>query len=51
MREVLNRLELQHSEGSEPIEVELQRERFKTLGFVKGETVYIKPRNLRLFVN
>jgi sulfate transport system ATP-binding protein len=45
------RLELQHSEGSEPIEVELQRERFKTLGFVKGETVYIKPRNLRLFVN
>jgi sulfate transport system ATP-binding protein len=46
------RLELQHSdEDSEPIEVELQRERFTALGLVRGDTVYVKPRNLRLFPN
>jgi len=44
------RLELQHDDSSEPIEVELQRELFNSLALKDGETVYIKPRNLRLFV-
>jgi sulfate transport system ATP-binding protein len=48
----LVRLELQHLEDdSELIEVELQRERFTALGLARGDTVYVKPRNLRLFVN
>jgi sulfate transport system ATP-binding protein len=47
----LVRVELQLEEDPEPIEVELQRERFTALGLVRGDTVYIRPRNLRLFVN
>lgn len=44
------RLELSHEESPEPIEVEMQKDRFQALGLKDGETVYIKPRNLRIFL-
>ena len=45
------RLELQQQDSAELIEVELNRERFNALALKQGQTVYFKPRNLRLFLN
>lgn len=45
------RLELQQEDSPDTIEVELTRERFNALAFREGETVFIKPRHLRVFLN
>ncbi len=45
------RLELLQEGNPDTIEVELNRERFNALALREGETVYIRPRNLRLFLN
>ncbi len=44
------RLELRRSDDSEMIEAELTRERYDELLLKSGEQVFIKPRNLRLFL-
>jgi sulfate transport system ATP-binding protein len=44
------RLELRREDESELIEAELTRERFKELDLKNGEQVYVRPRNLRLFL-
>ena len=44
------RLELRRSDDSELIEAELTRERYDELLLKSGEQVFIKPRNLRLFL-
>lgn len=46
------RLELRREEeGAEIIEAELSRERFRELALHAGETVWIKPRALKIFLN
>ncbi len=45
------RLELAREDDSGLIEAELTREQFQTLALNKGEHVFIKPRNVRLFLN
>jgi len=45
------RLELKREDESELIEAELTRERFKELNLLNGEQVYVRPRNLRVFLN
>jgi sulfate transport system ATP-binding protein len=44
------RLELRREDESELIEAELTRERFKELDLKNGEQVYVRPRNLRVFL-
>ena len=44
------RLELLREDDSEVIEAELPRERFDALGLEMGEQVYLRPRNLRVFL-
>ena len=44
------RLELKREDESELIEAELTRERFQELNLKEGEQVYVKPRNLRVFL-
>jgi sulfate transport system ATP-binding protein len=44
------RLELERSDSNAFIEAELTRERFDTLKLQEGETVYLKPHNLRVFI-
>ncbi|MCM2357328.1 MAG: sulfate ABC transporter ATP-binding protein [Geobacteraceae bacterium] len=44
------RLELERLDTSEPVEAELTRERHRELGLRQGEKVFIRPRNLRVFV-
>jgi len=44
------RLELAHPYDGEMIEVELTRERYLDDPFATGDTVYVKPRNLRVFL-
>jgi sulfate transport system ATP-binding protein len=45
------RLELKREDESELIEAELTRERFQELGLRQGELVFVKPRNLRVFLS
>lgn len=45
------RLELQRHDTGEPIEAELTRDRFRELKLRAGETVFVTPRNMRVFVN
>jgi sulfate/thiosulfate transport system ATP-binding protein len=44
------RLELERNDINAQVEVELTRERFDHLKLNEGETVYLKPRNLRVFL-
>lgn len=44
------RLELGREDESELIEAELTRERFRELNLRTGEHVYVRPRNLRVFL-
>ncbi len=44
------RLELQREDNSEIVEAELTREQFRELGLRDGETVYIKPRAMKVFL-
>jgi sulfate transport system ATP-binding protein len=44
-------LELDHQNRSETIEVELTRERYLNDNFHEGETVFVKPRNVRIFLD
>jgi sulfate/thiosulfate transport system ATP-binding protein len=46
----LVRLELDRIDGDEIIEVELTRERYVELDLREGERVFVKPRNLRVFL-
>ncbi|HYG13450.1 MAG TPA: sulfate ABC transporter ATP-binding protein [Methylophilaceae bacterium] len=45
------RLELSREDETELIEAELTREQFQQLNFREGEQVYVKPRNLRVFLS
>ena len=45
------RLELKREDETEMIEAELSRERFQELDLKEGEQVYVKPRNLRIFLS
>ncbi|MBI5426707.1 MAG: sulfate ABC transporter ATP-binding protein [Nitrospinae bacterium] len=47
----LVRLELVRRDNGEPIEAELSAERFESLKLREGERAFVKPRNLRLFLN
>jgi len=44
------RLELVRLDTSELVDAELTRERYRELGLREGEQVFIRPRNLRVFV-
>jgi sulfate transport system ATP-binding protein len=44
------RLELERLDNRERIEAELTRERFRELALQVGETVFIRPRSMRVFV-
>ncbi len=44
------RLELVRADNNTLVEAELTRERYDELKLTEGETVYLKPRNLRVFV-
>jgi sulfate transport system ATP-binding protein len=44
------RFELERLDTSEIIDAELTRERYRELGLREGENVFIRPRNLRVFV-
>ncbi|RJP19558.1 MAG: sulfate ABC transporter ATP-binding protein [Deltaproteobacteria bacterium] len=44
------RLELDRADGGGIVEAELSRERYQDLGVGRGEHVFIKPRNLRVFL-
>lgn len=44
------RLELERSDTSVYVEAELTRERFNTLKLKEGDTDYLKPHNLRVFI-
>jgi sulfate transport system ATP-binding protein len=43
------RLELERLDNLEMVEAEMTRERYQELGLKEGETVFLKPRNLRVF--
>jgi len=43
------RLELERLDTLEMIEAEMTRERYKELGLAEGETVFLRPRNMRVF--
>ncbi len=45
------RFELERLDTLEIIDAELTRERYRELGLREGENVFIKPRNLRVFVD
>ncbi|PWV59325.1 sulfate/molybdate ABC transporter ATP-binding protein [Plasticicumulans acidivorans] len=44
------RLELRHQGADAPIEVELTRERFRREGYAIGESLWLVPRQLRVFL-
>lgn len=44
------RLELERDDNKTFVEAELTRERFDEINLIEGETVYLKPRNLRVFL-
>lgn len=46
----LPRLELERLDNRERVEVELTRERFRDLALQAGDRVFIRPRNMRVFV-
>jgi sulfate transport system ATP-binding protein len=46
----LVRLELDRVDSDEVIEAELTRERYEELGLRQGEKVFVRPRNLRVFL-
>lgn len=43
------RLELDRKDGSGSVKAELSRERYQEFGIGRGEHVFIKPKNLRVF--
>lgn len=45
------RLELHREDISEVVEAELSRERFRELGLQAGETVWVKPRVVKVFLD
>lgn len=45
------RLELQRSDSKDFVEAELSRERYRELALKQGETVWIKPRSVRVFLD
>lgn len=45
------RLELERRDNGEPIEAEVTRERHRELELQAGETVYLRPRDMRIFVD
>ena len=45
------RIDLERLDTGEPIEAELPREAFKTLGIEIGQQVYVKPRSLRVWMD
>jgi len=45
------RLELQREDNSEIVEAEVTRDRFRELNLRDGETVYIKPRAMKVFLS
>lgn len=47
----LVRLELDRLDSGEVIEAELTRERYDELELQEGERVFVKPRNLRVFLD
>lgn len=47
----LVRIELQRQDNQSIVEAELTRERFRELGLQQGESVYIQPRNVRVFLD
>jgi sulfate transport system ATP-binding protein len=47
----LVRLELHREDESEVVEAELSRERFRELGLQAGETVWVKPRAVKVFLD
>lgn len=47
---LLVRLELDRVDGDQVIEAELTRERYDELELRQGERVFVKPRNLRVFL-
>ncbi len=47
----LVRLELQREDDTEVVEAELSRERFRELALQTGESVWIKPRSMRVFLH
>jgi sulfate transport system ATP-binding protein len=44
------RLELQRPQHSEPLRIELVKEYYRTLELQRGDTVYLKPRHIRVFL-
>jgi sulfate transport system ATP-binding protein len=44
------RLELERLDTLEMIEAEMTRERYRELGLAEGEKVFLRPRNMRVFV-
>lgn len=45
----LVRLEIQRADNAQYVDVELGREQFNALDFKQGETVFLKPKQLRVF--
>jgi sulfate transport system ATP-binding protein len=45
------RVELERNDNGEPIDAELTRERYRELDLQIGERVYVKPRDMRIFVD
>jgi sulfate transport system ATP-binding protein len=45
------RIELRRHETGEVFEAEITKERFKDLNLIKGETVFVRPRNLKVYVD
>lgn len=45
------RLELQRTDSKDYIEAELTRERYRELALQQGETVWVKPRSVRVFLD
>lgn len=45
----LVRMEIKRADSEQYVDVELSRDKFETLNFKQGETVYFSPRQLRVF--
>jgi len=46
----LVRLELQRADHTDIVEAELTRDRFKELAVSEGDTVFVSPKNVRVFL-
>ena len=44
------RLEMQRPQPSEPLRIEVMKEYYHTLELQRGDTVYLTPRHVRVFV-